>query len=72
MLAIGRYTVVDTLAGRTVPQLNFGRLCGWLEGKARRSILRKDSAGPPLFLPLPDSESGNGRNKESELAMASI
>ena len=48
-----QYTVVDTLVGtrREIPEMNFklGRLGGWLEGEARRSILRKvraEARGP--------------------------
>ena len=46
-----QYTVVDTLVGREILKLNSGSLGGWLEGEARRSILRKFTprrAGPPL------------------------
>ncbi len=31
------YTVVDTLVGREIPEMNLGRLGGWLEGEARRT-----------------------------------
>jgi hypothetical protein len=49
ILTFGKYTVGDTLVGRTVLKLNSGRLGGWLEGEARRSILRKvraEARGP--------------------------
>jgi hypothetical protein len=38
-----QYTVVDTLVGREIPEMNLGRLGlgGWLEGEAWRSILQK-------------------------------
>ena len=32
-----QYTVVDTLVDREIPEMNLGRLGGWLEGEARRS-----------------------------------
>ncbi len=34
--------------GRAIPEMNSGRLGAWLEGEARRSILRKVRAGRPL------------------------
>jgi hypothetical protein len=49
ILTFGKYTVGNTLVGRTVLKLNSGRLGGWLEGEARRSILRKvraEARGP--------------------------
>jgi hypothetical protein len=36
-----QYTVVDTLVGREIPEMNLGRLGGWLEGEARRSATGK-------------------------------
>ena len=41
ILTFGKYTVGDTLVGRTVLKLNSGRLGGWLEGEARRSATGK-------------------------------
>jgi hypothetical protein len=35
------FKVVDTLVGRAAPKFNLGRVGGWLEGEARRNILRK-------------------------------
>ncbi len=41
ILTFGKYTVGDTLVGRTVLKLNSGRLGGWLESEARRSATGK-------------------------------
>ena len=38
----------STLLHGAIPEMNFGRLGGWLEGEARRCILRKVHAGRPL------------------------
>ncbi len=40
-------TVVDKLVGRAIPEMNFGRLSGWLEGEARRS-----ATGKPIRQPV--------------------
>jgi hypothetical protein len=43
ILTFGKYTVGDTLVGKTVLKLNSGSLGGWLEGEARRSATGKEA-----------------------------
>ena len=40
-----QYTVIDILVGRAIPEMNFGRQGGWLEGEARRSATAKVAPG---------------------------
>ncbi len=52
-------TRFDDVVGTEIPEMNLGRLDGWLEGEARRSILRKvhaEACGPA-------TRCENGRSK---------
>jgi hypothetical protein len=48
ILTFGKYTVGDTLVGRTVLKLNYGRLSGWLEIGSRGNAGRKVVHSPTI------------------------